>query len=269
TSETYRCASDHPDPDRLAEKDAGCQSYATFRPRRLSAEELRDAMLAVSGELNTAMGGPPIRPEIHPEAATQPRHIMGSVAPAYQPSPTAAERHRRTIYAERIRTLRDPLLEVFNQPGPDASCEVRESSTVTPQAFTLLNSRNSQMRAVALARRLEEFSDNRSEQVSAAFLLLYGRHATAEEIELSVEHVVQMSQTHRQSPAQRYQPPTYVVREMVEEMTGLKFYWVEDLDVYRDSFQADPQMADLAPDTCGLAELCLVLLNSNEFVYVY
>src|SRR5581483_9104398 len=55
SSEAYRRSSHHPDPRALSEKDSTGISYAVFRPRRLAAEELRDAMLRVSGELNTAI----------------------------------------------------------------------------------------------------------------------------------------------------------------------------------------------------------------------
>ena len=73
------------------DRDARNQLLAYFPPRRLAAEELRDAMLSASGELNRQQGGPGVFPEINWEAALQPRHIMGSVAPAYQPSPSRAD----------------------------------------------------------------------------------------------------------------------------------------------------------------------------------
>src|SRR5205807_1105014 len=94
-----------------------------FPPRRLTAEEMRDAMLAASGELNDEMGGPGVFPEMNWEVALQPRHIMGSVAPAYVPSRAPEQRNRRTIYCFRIRTLADPMLEVLNRPGSETSCE--------------------------------------------------------------------------------------------------------------------------------------------------
>ena len=71
-SEAYRRASRHPDPPRPGTKDPPGTSYAVFRPRRLSAEELRDTLLAVSGELNPAVGGIPVRPEINPDVALNP-----------------------------------------------------------------------------------------------------------------------------------------------------------------------------------------------------
>ena len=64
--------------------------------------------------------------------------------------------------------------------------------------------------------------------------------------------------------------PTYVIRQMVEEMTGLDFWWVEDLDLYRsDEYVPDLKPWNVTARTRALADLCLVLLNSNEFSYVY
>jgi mono/diheme cytochrome c family protein len=98
TSEAYRRSSRHPDPKALAAKDPDETSYAIFKPRRLAAEEIRDAMLAVSGELNREVGGIPVRPEINREVAFQPRQVMGTFAPVWQPSPRPEQRHRRSIY---------------------------------------------------------------------------------------------------------------------------------------------------------------------------
>ena len=67
-----------------------------FRPRRLEAEELRDAMLRISGELNPVLGGIPIRPDMNLEAALQPRMIMGTFAPSYVPNPLPKDRNRRS-----------------------------------------------------------------------------------------------------------------------------------------------------------------------------
>ena len=249
------------DPDNLL--------YSHFSPRRLSAEELRDSMLVVSGELNYEMGGIPARPNINLEVAMQPRHIMGSVAPAYQPSPTPAQRNRRTIYAERIRTLRDPMLEVFNQPGLDTSCETRDASTITPQAFTLLNSQNSFDRSLAWANRLTRKHDVLNDRISAAFNESLGRLPNDSEIEKCQSHYKQALEYHRSNPIKQTEPPKFVVREMVEEMTGLNFYWVESLDIYASEYEDDLKPTDVSPETQALADVCLVLFNSNEFIYVY
>ena len=68
-----------------------------------------------------------------------------------------------------------------------------------------------------------------------------------------------------------FEPPSYpteVVREALEENTGVKFTYVEPLEVYEE-FVRDLKPADASPSLRGLAEVCLVILNSNEFAYVY
>ena len=153
-SNVYRRSSSHPHAEKIDATDPDRKAYAVFRPRRLAAEELRDSMLAVSGELNRTVGGIPVRPDMNLEAALQPRMIMGTFAPSYVPNPKPEQRNRRTIYALKLRGHRDPFMETFNQPGTDKSCELRESSTVTPQALTLFNSEGTSDRALAFANRI-------------------------------------------------------------------------------------------------------------------
>jgi mono/diheme cytochrome c family protein len=267
-SSVYQRSSTHPRPEEIARSDPNGALLARFAPRRLTAEELRDSMLFASGELSVEMGGAPARPEINLEVAMQPRHIMGSVSPAYQPSRTPAERNRRTVYAEVIRTLSDPMLEVFNKPGPDTSCERRDSSTVTPQVFSLFNGQSSHDRALVFARRVESSVDGVAARVSLAFRLAFGRDPSTQEVRVAVEHVERMTRHHAAITPRRVDSPKYVIREMVEEMTGLKFSWVEDLDVYA-SYVSDLKPWEVEPATRALADFCLVLFNSNEFIYVY
>jgi mono/diheme cytochrome c family protein len=269
SSETWQRTSG-PVPEQTKQRDPDNQLYSHFTPRRLSAEELRDSMLFVTGELNRTQGGLPVRPEINMEIAMQPRHIMGSVAPAWQPSRTPAERNRRTIYTERIRTLRDPMMEVFNQPGLDTSCERRDASTITPQAFTLFNSRNSFDRSLALANQLKEVSTTgkTDEQLALALRKALGRNPTVRELARCKLHYTDMLRLHKEREPRRIEYPKYVIREMVEEMTGLTFYWVEDLDMYRN-YVPDLKPWDVPPEVRAMADVCLVLFNSNEFIYVY
>ena len=271
TSAVYQRATAHPDWEALIKLDPNRTSYAVFAPRRLTAEELRDAMLSISGELNRAIGGTPAHPEINEEVAMQPRHIMGSVGPAYQADPTPAQRNRRTLYAERIRTLANPMLEIFNKPGPDVSCERRDSATIAPQAFTLMNSPIHHARALAFAARLEkERPGNLDRQIVRAFQLVFQRQPTKAETKACHTHIAKMLAHHKATAPVKVEPPKYVIRQMVEEMTGLDFWWVEDLDIYSSGdFVPDLKPWDVKPPTRALAELCLVLFNSNEFFYVY
>ncbi|MCZ6794757.1 MAG: PSD1 and planctomycete cytochrome C domain-containing protein, partial [Planctomycetota bacterium] len=267
TSAVYRRSSHHPSRRDVERLDPQGDLLAYYPVRRLDAEEIRDSVLAMTGELNREMGGSGVYPEIHWAVALQPRHIMGTTAPAYQPSRTPAERHRRSIYAFRCRTLKDPLLQVFDRPGSDTSCERRDETTVAPQALTLLNGQFMNDRALALARRLEELFPDAGERIEQAFRRVYGRRASPDEIRLVLEHVRAMTEYHGRNVPQPVKPPTSVTRHMVEELTGERFSWHEELDLMKD-FQPDLKPWDVGPETRGLAELCLVLLNSNEFLYV-
>ena len=267
-SDAYARASAHPEPKLLAERDPDGTRYAVFKPRRLAAEELRDAFLAVSGELNRTLGGIPVRPEINREAALQPRQVMGTFAEAWQPSPLPAQRHRRSLYALKIRGQRDPFMEVFNAPGPDLSCEARDASTVTPQVFALFNSQATLDRAVAWAARLTRETNSREAAVARAFSLAFNRAPTAAQLSQSLAHWAAMTARHRTLTVAKPAVPREVVREAVEENTGEKFTFTEPLEAVAD-YVPDLQLADVSPETRGLAELCLVLLNANEFAYVY
>lgn len=240
-----------------------------FPARRLSAEEVRDAMLMASGELNLTMGGIPVRPEINQEIALQPRHTMGSIAPAYQPSRLPTSRNRRTIYAEKIRNLPDPILRVFNQPSTEISCERRNATTVSPQVFSLLNSPQIRDRAIALAIRLqEEAPSGLAAQLTLAGQLSWNRALSTDELSKARAYVLEMQNYHEQNPAHVVTYPKKILRKIFEEMTGEPFEYDEELDIFHQ-YKADKKDADVSPSTRALADLVLVLFNTNEFLYVY
>ncbi len=267
TSEAYRRSSTHPDLKLVAEKDPAGTSYATFAPRRLTAEELRDAMLATTGELNPTLGGIPNRPEMNLEAALQPRQVMGTFASAWIPNPLPAQRHRRSLYALKIRGLPDPALEVFNQPTPDFSCERRDASTVTPQVFSLFNGAASHARALALAARAVKETSSDADTIARCFALAYARPPTAAELAACLAHWKKISALIASATPTTPAPPLEVRREAVEENTGEKFTFKETLHAYAD-FVPDLQPADVPPRTRALADVCLALFNANEFSYV-
>ncbi len=268
-SSAYQRGSEDVDASRRAEIDPGNQYLSVYSPRRLTAEEIRDTRLSVSGELNPTLGGLPVRPEINQEIALQPRHTMGSIAPAYQPSPRPGDRNRRTIYAEKYRNLRDPMLEVFNQPGPDVSCERRDASSVTPQVFSLLNSSQVRDRAITFALRLqEEYPDDLAAQISGAVELCWNRKAVAQDLGSSLAYVESMVEYHQNQDPIPVEYPTQVHRKMFEEMTGEPFEYTEELDIY-NHYIPDQKDADVSVATRALADLLVVFFNTNEFMYVY
>lgn len=268
TSEAYRRSTQHPDRKLLADADPTGMSYAVFKPRRLTAEELRDAMLAATGELNPTLGGIPNRPEINLEAALQPRQVMGTFAAAWTPNPLPQQRHRRSLYALKIRGLPDPLLEVFNAPTSDFSCERREASTVTPQVFSLFNGQNTHSRALALANRAMQERKSDEQVLVRCFELAFSRQPNAEELQTCLAHWRDIELLLGDSQPISWKPPSEVRRDAVEENTGEKFSFNEKLYAFAE-FVPDLQPADVSAHIRALADVCLAFFNSNEFAYVY
>ena len=269
SSHAYRRSGKPADNERQSTVDPGNELLASFPSRRLTAEELRDSILMISGELNREQGGVPIMPEINMEVALQPRMIQFSIAPAHQPSRTPAERNRRTIYAYRVRGQADPFLEIMNLPNPNESCELRDSASVTPQAFTLLNSDTMTDRSIALALRVKkERSDDPALWIRRAVQLAYGRIPSGREHASLHEYLLEMQVYHRANEPEPIEYPTQVTRSLVEEFTGEPFEFIEKLNVY-DDYVPDAKPWTVDADTRALADVCLLLFNSNEFMYVY
>ncbi len=272
-SAAYRRSTAHPDADSLATADPDGSSYATFRPRRLAAEEIRDAMLFVSGELNPAVGGIPVRPDMNLEAALQPRMIMGTFAPSYVPNPLPKDRNRRSIFTHKIRGQRLPFMETFNQPGSEKSCELRDQSNITPQVFALLNGQETNDRALALAARVigevnQAGATGDGEVIDRLFQLTFSRSPNVAERSDAIGHWRRMTKIQATRNPQPHRFPTEVVREAIDENTGQPFTFTENLFAYQD-YQPDLQAHQVDAKTRGLADVCLTLLNSNEFIYVY
>ena len=264
-SEAYRRASDHPDREALDRQDPENLYLARFSPRRLAAEELRDSMLAVSGELSDLAGGPGTYPQINRDVAEQPRHAMGTLRPVYESEPTRRRRNRRSIYSFQQRSLMDPMVEVFNGANPDFTCERRESSTVPTQAFALLNAEQSRDLALVLAHRLKAVSA--PDRIDAAFRLAFGRPPASEEREWTAAFLERMASHHSENPARPRQEPDDIVHHITSELTGERFEFVQP--AYSGPYEHNPHPSEAKPETRALADLALALFNSNEFAYVY
>ena len=264
-SEAYQRSSRHPDRDMLDRVDPENAFLARFSPRRLEAEELRDSMLAVAGELSDLEGGPGTYPQINSDVARQARHAMGTVRPLYESEPTRRRRNRRSVYSFQQRSLMDPLVEVFNGANPDLSCERRESSTVPTQAFALLNSEQS--RELALIMALDLAGEPPATRIDAAFLRAFGRSPSTAERAWCAGFLAEMKVHHSAHPAAARRPPDDVVHHKTSELTGERFEFVQP--AYTGRYEHNPHPSDASPETRALADLALGLFNSNEFVYVY
>jgi len=154
------------------------------RPQRVEAEILRDAMLAVSGNLNPQMYGPAVKVPIVSEAI-QARNMKDPYPKDLKD--TAATR-RRSIYTFHKRVVQHPLMQAFDGPDAQASCGRRENTTVAPQALALLNDKFVRSRAEDFAHRIEkEIGDKVDAQIGLGWRLALGREPSATELESSIE----------------------------------------------------------------------------------
>jgi hypothetical protein len=262
-SEAWQRASAPPAGAR--DKDAENQLLAYFSPRRLEAETLRDAVLAAAGELSLETGGPGVFPQINEDVARQPQHRMGSLAPAYRPSPKKHDRNRRAIYAFQQRTLADPMIEVFNGPSPDLSCERRDSTIVPTQAFALFNSQFLHDMALALAAKAEKESPG--DPLGRVFERALGRAPTAQERPAAREHWSKMTAHHQANPAAPRKPEEPILHKITSELTGEVYQFRQDDEPVEYEHNLHP--SEVGARTRALADVALALLNSNEFAYVY
>lgn len=190
-------------------RDPDNRLWTRMPRRRLAGEAIRDAMLAVSGELSQRRGGPGVRPPL-------PKELLVTLLKNQWPvSKDERDHRRRSVYLFARRNLRYPIFEAFDKPDTNATCPRRNRSTTAPQALLLLNSRFSLDCAKRLAAEVRRTADDKTKaQVAAAYRKTLGR------------------------------PPT-----TTEAALGLRFL----------------NRSDRAT---ALTDLCLVLFNLNEFVYV-
>ncbi|MGI9471780.1 MAG: PSD1 and planctomycete cytochrome C domain-containing protein [Rubripirellula sp.] len=127
--------------------------------RRLSVEAYRDAVLAVSGQLSSSIGGPSVQPDL-------------------------PDTRRRTLYSEISRMDLNPMLAQFDFPDPNAHSAKRFETTTPLQKLFLLNSPFLVYQADTLAARLNQHGGSHRSRIEQAYRLLFSRFPTRGEIEL-------------------------------------------------------------------------------------
>ena len=199
-------------------------------PRRLDAETLRDAMLAVSGSLHSTDHGAPVWPEI-PVAVkgANPKLLKGEesdgLAGWYTTMP-AEESFVRSLFTIQKRSVKLPFLDAFDQPDANCSCARRYISTVAPQALMLLNSPFAVEMANRFADRVAtQAGEDSAQRVDATFRFALARLPDEEERATCF----QLLQTHT---------------------------------------ARHDQAKVASPEQAALVDLCRALMNVNEFVYV-
>ena len=155
-------------PRAAAARDPDNRWLGRFSARRLDAEEIRDAMISVSGRLDPKSGGPA-------EAD------VGIV--------------RRSLYVQTARWDRSSVATLFDAANPDASVEKRTVSTVAPQALLMLNNEFVLTQAEHLAKRLlREVPGDYLARIDRAYQLLFARPPRHEEVAIARQLLAKFGQ---------------------------------------------------------------------------
>ncbi|MFT4689380.1 MAG: hypothetical protein ACI9OD_001587 [Limisphaerales bacterium] len=156
--------------------DQGNRLYARWSPLRVEGEVVRDSLLALGGELNSAMLGRSVYPPIPAE--------LFRGAKGWNVSPEREDHVRRSVYIFGRRNLRFPFLEVFDAPDSNLSCAARETSTTAPQSLTLLNADDVVKAAHRLAERIHNGTPGA--KVRSAYQAILGRAPRKMELSTAV-----------------------------------------------------------------------------------
>ena len=172
-------ASEYAGADAMA-KDPENRLLWRYRARRLDAEIIRDSILAVSGALNSEVGGLLVFPKIQAEVLASMQYGIWK-----QQKEDGPEAWRRSVYK---RGLPMPMLEIFDLPNQNISCGARNVSTVPTQALALMNDDFVLRQAQLFANRLQEAApDNPAKQVDLAYQLALNRPPDALERKLALD----------------------------------------------------------------------------------
>lgn len=154
--------------------DADSRFLWRRNPQRLEAEALRDAILAVSGQLNRQYGGPPYRDF---ETFTNNTQFYTLT------DPDTPEVYRRTVYRTWIRSGRNRFLDAFDCPDPSSTAPKRAVTTTPIQSLALMNNSFVLRMADRLAERvLGEAGEGTDQQVQLVFQLAYARGPAESEL---------------------------------------------------------------------------------------
>ncbi len=148
--------------------------------RRLEGEVIRDAMLAVSGELD------PERP-----LGTYLREVgEGGVGQnVFEPVIRSIDANTRSVYLPRVRSVLPEMLEAFDAPDASLVSGSRETTSSPVQALFLMNNPFVSKQAVAMANRVEDLPPE--QRIEALYKLAFGRSPTAKENELGTGFLAQ------------------------------------------------------------------------------
>ncbi len=181
TSAAYRQSSRH--DERAARLDSDNRFLWRMNRRRLDAESVRDAVLAVAGRLDRRMGGP----------GYEPFRFKDDHSPVYDHSDLKKihdpATYRRTVYRFTVRSVPNPFLDCLDSADPNQPTPVRNTTLTALQALALLNNPFMVRQASYFAGRVQAGSTDVDRQVDEAYRLAFGRLPDRDERRAVAGHV--------------------------------------------------------------------------------
>lgn len=240
TSATYRQQGERPSSaaerrrwEAALDKDPDNTWFSRFPRRRLEAEVIRDSMYAVSDSLNDKMSGPGVRPPLPSEL------VSTLLKNQWNPTKDKSEHYRRSIYIFARRNLRFPLLAMFDRPSANNSCACRQTSTTSPQSLLMLNSAASLDAARRLAGAVWKEGGTATTQIANAVQRAYGRPVKSNELRALADFIAGQTQL-----LAAHDPKSLAIPI------------------------PPPSQGGHDASAAALTDLCLALLNANEFIYL-
>jgi hypothetical protein len=166
--------------ERFAQLDPNNDWLWRFSPRRLDAEEVRDAMLAVAGNLDCAPAGRQPFPPEDEWKFTQ-----------HTPFVAVYESKHRSVYLMQQRIKKNPFLELFDGADTNATTGERPVSTTPLQALFMMNDPFAHDEAAKFAERVAKSSGGEARRIEFAYRLAFGRSASREEVREGEEYLEQ------------------------------------------------------------------------------
>ena len=203
-----------------------------FPPRRLEGEIVRDSALAVSGLLNARVGGPSVFPPL-PDGMPKPHG-------GWDTNDVPSEHRRRSVYVFVRRNNPYPILDSFDFPDTHESCAMRNRTITAPQALALLNGEEPAEWARAFAQRVLSIAGpDATRQIETAYQLAYSRNP---------------------DPGERDTAITFFDRQAKIIANQLE-------NELKPAVPERLPSGEVPERAAALVDYCLMLLNSNEFVY--
>ncbi|MBM3983543.1 MAG: DUF1553 domain-containing protein [Planctomycetes bacterium] len=183
-SSTYQQSS--ADNEANAKLDATNELLWRFDRRRLDAESVRDALLTVSGNLDRAPGAAHPFPDPKGWNFTQ-----------HNPYKAVYDTNKRSVYVMQQRFARHPFFGLFDGADTNTGTDRRLVSTTPLQALYLMNDPFVHVQAKAFAARVQKEGKDDASRVARAFVLLYGRTPTEDEVKAATEYVAKLGGNER------------------------------------------------------------------------